>query len=51
MNGAIRLYHAPSLAELPDSTNTVEFGRTFPVDPVSVEVPAPPARYFQLRLE
>ena len=51
MNGAIRLYHAASLADLPGTTNSVEFGRVFPVDPAPVEGLEGDTRFFQLRLE
>ena len=51
VNGAIRLYHAASLADLPGTTNSVEFGRVFPVDPAPVEGLEGDARFFQLRLE
>ena len=51
VNGAIRLYHAASLADLPATTNSVEFGRTFPVDPAPIEGLEGDTRFFQLRLE
>ena len=51
VNGAIRLYHAPSLEALPDSTDAVEFGRAFPVAPTPVEGLEGDTRFFQLRLE
>ena len=51
VNGAIRLYHAPSLEALPASTDAIEFGRVFPVDPEPVEGLGGDARFFQLRLE
>ena len=51
VNGAIRLYHAPSLESLPASTDAIEFGRVFPVDPEPVEGLGGDARFFQLRLE
>ena len=51
VNGAIRLYHAPSLEALPVSTDAIEFGRVFPVDPEPVEGLGGDARFFQLRLE
>ena len=51
VNGAIRLYHAPSLEALPASTDAVEFGRAFPVAPTPVEGLEGDTRFFQLRLE
>ena len=51
VNGAIRLYHAPSLESLPASTDAIEFGRVFPVAPEPVEGLGGDARFFQLRLE
>ena len=50
VNGAIKLYYAEELGDLPASTDAVPLGKTFPVDPDSVELPSSDVRFFQLRL-
>ena len=51
VNGSIRLYYADDLGDLPASSDAIPLGKTFPVEPDSVELPSSDVRFFQLRIE
>jgi len=52
VNGAINLYHAPTLEALPTSTDMIPLGTSFPVQKQTLDALAPSAsRFFMLKVE
>ena len=50
INGTIGIFWAENLDDLPASSNGFYRGKTFPVEPGTVGLPASDVRFFQLRI-